>query len=240
MLSSLLITLREGLEAALLIGLLLAMVTRAGSAQGARWIWSGVAAAAGVSVAAGAALFATGASLEGTAEVAFEAATMLGAAAVMAWMVVWMSRRAPALQDTVGGRVAAAAGSATALFWLAFVIVVREGLETALFLFAAVGQQGSPGEVVGGVAGLAIAAGLGYAVYRGGSRLNLRVFFTVLNVLLLGFGAYLVWRGVEEAGELAGGELGEIAAPIAAVAYAATLLWLLFRHRRATGAAAAA
>ena len=93
--------------------------------------------------------------------------------------------------------------------------------------------------MVGGVAGLAIAAGLGYAVYRSGSRLNLRAFFTVLNVLLLGFGAYLVWRGVEEVGELAGGELGEIA-PIAAVAYAATLLWLLLRHRRATGAAAAA
>jgi hypothetical protein len=94
--------------------------------------------------------------------------------------------------------------------------------------------------VAGGVAGLALAAGLGYAVYRGGSRLNLRVFFAVLNVLLLGFGAYLVWRGVEEVGELAGGELGEIAAPIAAAAYAATLVWLLFRHRRTTGAAAAA
>ena len=75
MLSSLLITLREGLEAALLVGLLLAMVSRARSAHGARSIWLGVAVAAGVSVVAGAALFAMGASLDGTAEVVYEAAT---------------------------------------------------------------------------------------------------------------------------------------------------------------------
>ena len=93
--------------------------------------------------------------------------------------------------------------------------------------------------VVGGLGGLAIAAGLGLAICRGGARLNLRTFFTVLNVLLQGFGAYLMWRGVEEVGERAGGELGEIAAPIAALTYAATLLWLLLR-RRTTGAAAAA
>jgi high-affinity iron transporter len=240
MLSSLLITLREGLEAALLIGLLLAMVARAGSQQGARWIWTGVAAAAVVAAVAGTALFAMGAELEGTAEAVYEAGTMLLAAAVLGWMVIWMSRRAPGLGAEVGGRVAAAAGSAAALFWLSFAIVVREGLETALFLFAAVGSDSSLATVAGGVAGLAVAAGLGYAVYRGGARLNLRAFFTVLNVLLLVFGAYLVWRGFEEVGEIAaGGEIGEIAGPVAAAAYAGVLLWLLFR-RRATGAAAAA
>lgn len=236
MLSSLLITLREGLEAALLVGLLLAMVARAGAGHGARGIWLGVAAAAGASLAAGAALFAAGASLEGTPEVAFEAATMLIAAGVLAWMVIWMSRHAAGLRDDVGSRVAAA-GSAAALFWIAFVIVVREGLETALFLFAAVGRDGSLAAVAGGILGLAVAAGLGYAVYRGGSRLNVRTFFTVLNVLLLVFGAYLVWRGLEEVGELAGGELGEIAAPVGAAVYAAVLLRLLFR--RPTDAAAA-
>ena len=239
MLSSLLITLREGLEAALLVGLLLAMVMRARSAHGARSIWLGVAAAAVVSAVAGAALFAMGASLDGTAEVVYEASTMLGAAAVLGWMIIWMSKRAPGLRNDVGSRVQVAAGSAAALFWLSFAIVVREGLETALFLFAAVGQNGSAAAVVGGLAGLAIAAVLGYGIYRGGARLNLRTFFTVLNVLLLLFGAYLVWRGVEEIGELTGGELGEVAAPIGALAYAGTLLWLLLR-RRTTGAAAAA
>jgi high-affinity iron transporter len=240
MLSSLLITLREGLEAALLIGLLLALVGRARSQHGARWIWLGVAAAAATAVMAGAALFGMGAELEGTAEAAYEAGTMLTAAAVLGWMVVWMSRRAPGLTDEVGGRLTAAAGSAAALFWLSFAIVVREGLETALFLFAAVGTNGSAAVVAGAAAGLTAAAALGYAVYRGGSRLNLRTFFTVLNVLLLLFGAYLVWRGFEEVGEIAaGGEIGELAGPAAAAVYAAVLLWLLFR-RKSTGAAAAA
>jgi high-affinity iron transporter len=235
MLSSLLITLREGLEAALLVGLLLALVMRARSEHGARWIWTGVAAAVVTATVAGAALFAMGAELEGTAEAAYEAGTMLLAAAVLGWMIVWMSSNAE-----VGGKVAAAAGSAAALFWLSFAIVVREGLETALFLFAAVGSQGSAATVFGGLAGLAAAVGLGYAVYRGGSRLNLRTFFTVLNVLLLVFGAYLVWRGFEEVGEIAaGGEIGEVAGPVAAAVYAGVLLWLLFR-RRTTGAAAAA
>lgn len=239
MLSSLLITLREGLEAALLVGLLLAVLVRTGDGRGSRWVWLGVAAAAGASIAAGAVLFATGASLEGTAEAAFEAGAMLAAAAVLGWMIVWMSRHAASLRDSVDGKVAAAAGSAAALFWLAFLLVAREGLETALFLFAAVGDERDAAALVGGLAGLAIAAGLGYAVYRGGSRLNIRTFFTVLNVLLLGFGAYLVWGGLGELGEIAGGELGEVAGPIGAAVYAGGLLWLLFR-RRATGAAAAA
>jgi high-affinity iron transporter len=239
MLSSLLITLREGLEAALLVGLLLAVLTRTGDGRGSRWVWLGVAAAAAASVAAGAVLFATGASLEGTAEAAFEAGAMLAAAAVLGWMIVWMSRHAASLRESVDDRVVAAAGSAAALFWVAFLLVAREGLETALFLFAAVGDERDAAVVVGGLAGLAIAAALGYAAYRGGSRLNIRTFFSVLNVLLLGFGAYLVWGGLGELGEIAGGELGEIAGPIGALVYAGGLLWLLFR-RRSTGAAAAA
>ena len=148
---------------------------------------------------------------------------MLGAAAVLGWMIIWMSRRRRRCRDDVGGRVAAAAGSATALFWLSFAIVVREGLETALFLFAAVGAAGQrrPRSSAASPDWPSPPA-LGYAVYRGGSRLNLRTFFTVLNVLLLVFGAYLVWRGVEEVGEMAGGELGEVAAPVAAAALRGT------------------
>jgi high-affinity iron transporter len=233
MLPSLLITLREGLEAALLLGLLFAVLSRAGDTQGRRWVWLGVAAAVAASLAAGAALFATGAELEGAAEAAFEAGAMLAAAAVLAGMIVWMGRRAHALRGELGGKVAAAAGSAAALFWLGFVLVMREGLETGLFLFAAIGQDRSLAALAGGLAGLAVAAGLGYAVYRGGSRLNVRAFFTVLNVILLGFGTYLVLRGVGELGELtAGGEAGELAGPLAAGLYAGLMIWVLLRERR--------
>ena len=246
MLSALLITLREGLEAALLIGLVLIVVKRAG-AGGARWVWLGVAAAAGVSLVAGGALFAAGAELEGAAEAAFEAGAMLAAAAVLAWMIVWMARRAQSLRATVGGRVAAAAGGAAALFWLAFLLVVREGLETALFLFAAIGEQRSLAAAAGALLGLALAAGLGYTVYLGSSRLDIGTLFAVLNVLLLGFGTYLVWRGLGELGELlSGGEAGELAGPIGAGLYAGALLWIYLRERSrgrrtmATGAAAPA
>jgi len=242
MLSALLITLREGLEAALLIGLVLIVVKRAG-AGGARWVWLGVAAAAGVSLVAGGALFAAGAELEGAAEAAFEAGAMLAAAAVLAWMIVWMARRAQSLRATVGGRVAAA-GSGAALFWLAFLLVVREGLETALFLFAAIGGQGSLATAAGALLGLALAASVGYAVYLGSSRLDIGTVFAVLNVLLLGFGTYLVWRGLGELGELiGGGEAGELAGPIGAGLYAGALLWIYLRERSrgrrpvATGAA---
>ena len=232
MLPSLLITLREGLEAALLLGLLFAVLSRAGDTQGRRWVWLGVAAAVAASLAAGAALFATGAELEGSAEAAFEAGAMLAAAAVLAWMIVWMGRRAHALRGELGGKVAAAAGGAAALFWLGFVLVVREGLETGLFLFAAVGEDRSLAALIGGLAGIVVAAGLGYAVYRGGSRLNVRAFFTVLNVILLGFGTYLVLRGVGELGELTGGEAGEFAGPLAAGLYAGLMIWVLVRERR--------
>jgi high-affinity iron transporter len=239
MVSSLLITLREGLEAALLIGLLLAMLARGNAERSSRWVWFGVGAAAVTSIAAGAALFATGETLEGASEAAFEAAAMLTAAGVLGWMIVWVSRQAAALRGAIGVKVAAAAGSAAALFWLAFVLVVREGLETALFLFAAVGEDRSLAALSGGLAGLALAAGFGYAVYKGGSRIDVRAFFAVLNLLLLAFGAYLVWRGLGELGELAaGGEAGELAGPVGAVAYAAIMLWLASR-RRSTDAAAA-
>jgi high-affinity iron transporter len=239
MLPSLLITLREGLEAALLLGLLLAVLARAGDTQDRRWVWLGVAAAVAASLAAGAALFATGAKLEGAAAAAFEAGAMVAAAAVLAGMIVWMGRRAHALRGELGGKVAAAAGSAAALFWLGFVLVVREGLETGLFLFAAVGEDRSLAALAGGLAGIVVAAGLGYAVYRGGSRLNVRVFFTVLNVVLLGFGTYLVLRGVGELGELtAGGEAGELAGPPAAGLYAGLMIWVLLRERRGARSAA--
>lgn len=236
MLSALLITFREGLEAALLVGLLLAVLGRAAAPISRRWVWSGVAAAAAVSAAAGAALFAAGAELEGTAEALFEAAAMLTAAAMLVWMIVWMSRQARSLRGRMDARVAAAAG-AGALFWLAFAVVVREGLETALFLFAAAGAGGSAGAFAGGVLGLSLAVSVGYAVYRFGERLNVGALFRVLNVLLLTFGAYLVWAGAGELGEVAGGEAGELAGPLAAGLYVVIVVWLLRRARRATGTA---
>ncbi len=166
---------------------------------------------------------------------------MLAAAAILTWMIFWMRRQARTLKSDMDGRVreAVAVGGA-GLFWLGFVIVVREGLETALFLFAAAGDKGGLADVVGALAGLAIAGALGLAVYRGGLRLDLGKVFTVLNVALLAFAGYLLWRAVGELGELIGGEAAEIAGPLVAIGYATTMIWVLLRAGRGDHADAGA
>ena len=127
-----------------------------------------------------------------------------------------------------------------ALFSLAFLAVVREGLETALFLFAAADKAQPLQALTGAVAGLMLAALLGVAVYRGSRRLPLRTFFGVTNLVLVGFGVYLVWVGVGELGEVIGGEAFEVIGPLAAVAYGAFALLALRRAGRTAGVREAA
>ncbi|MBI4235830.1 MAG: FTR1 family protein, partial [Chloroflexi bacterium] len=125
---------------------------------------------------------------------------MLLAVAVLTWMVVWMRRQARHIRGELERQVreAVAAGSAFALGLLAFVAVGREGLETALFLFAAVQTATPLATVLGGVVGLIIAVVLGYGLYRGSRRLNLRLFFTVTGGLLIVFAAGLLAHGIHE------------------------------------------
>ena len=211
MIASLLVTLREGFEAALIVAIVLAVLRRSGAMERARSVWAGVGAAVAVSAAAGAALFVTGAELEGTAEALFEGVVMLAAAGVLTWMVVWMQRQARTHAAHLQGKVDAALSvGGGALFGLAFLAVVREGLETALFLFATADQTQPVLSLTGALAGLAIAVALGWVVYRGSNKLPLGTFFAVTNVVLVGFGVYLVWMGVGELGEAIGGEVFEI------------------------------
>ena len=236
MFASLLVTLREGFEAALIVAVILAVLRRSGAMERARSVWGGVAAAVVVSAAAGTVLFVTGAELEGAAEALFEGVVMLAAAAVLTWMVVWMQRQARTHAAHLQGKVDAAISvGGGALFGLAFLAVVREGLETALFLFAAADQTQPVLSLIGALAGLAIAVALGWAVYRGSNKLPLGTFFAITNVVLVGFGVYLVWRGVGELGEAIGGEVFEILGPLAAVAYGAIAFVALWRSRRGTG-----
>lgn len=238
MLASLFVTLREGFEAALIVAIILAYLRESGAARGAaRSVWYGVAAAAAVSVGAGAVLFATGAELEGTAEALFEGLVMLAAVAVLTWMMLWMQRQARSQGARLRERVDVALNvGGVALFSLAFLTVVREGLETALFLFAAFDEAKPLQSVLGALSGLALAAALGWAVYRGSRSLPLRTFFTTTNLLLIGFGTYLIWLGVAELGEAIGGEVFEVLGPIAAILYAAFALLALRRSNRAASA----
>ena len=205
--STLLVTLREGAEAALIVAIVLAYLRSSGRQEQARWVWGGVAGAVVAAGAAGTVLHLTVGSLEGRAEELVEGFVALAAVALLTWMVFWMAARAGSLRSRLETEMAGAMGrgGGWALAALCFVAVLREGLETALFLIAAGSGTGGAAQVMGGVGGLAAAAAVGLAVYHGGRRLDLRLFFWVTGVLILLFAAGLVARGVhafEEAGLL--------------------------------------
>jgi high-affinity iron transporter len=187
-----------------------------------------------LSVAVGALLFVTVGELEGTAEQLYDGAAMLLAAAVVTWMVFWMRRQAKtiggALRTQVGSAVARGGGLALAI--VAFVAVAREGLETALFLFVSVGDNGVVQTVIGGTLGLLAAIALGMGLYRGSLRLDLRKFFLATGLLVIAFAAYLLVGGLHEFAEAGGGEALEVAAPLVAVVFALVCGWLYVRGSR--------
>lgn len=198
MLAAFLLVLREGFEATLLVAIVLAYLVKIGREDEKRGVWYGVAAAAGLSVVAGAAMFATASGLKGDAGEIFKGSAMWFAVAVLTYMVLWMRRQARTVASGIrqGVDQAVKTGSSLALASLAFVMVFREGLETALFMFS-ITQTSSPLQVtIGGALGLAGAIGLGYAVYAGGKRLNLGSFFKVTGGLLLVVAAGLFAHGM--------------------------------------------
>jgi high-affinity iron transporter len=195
-----LLTTREGLEASLIVGIVLAYLAKTDNRDRFRVIWAGTAAAIAVSIVTGAALFFTVGALEGRAEQIFEGAAMLSAVGVLTWMIFWMRKQAVNIKRELEERIegAIAAGSAIGLASVVFFAVLREGWETALFLFA-ISESSSPlATAVGSVVGLTIAISLGVALYMGSRRLNLRQFFTVTGILLIVFAAGLLAHGIHE------------------------------------------
>jgi high-affinity iron transporter len=192
------------MEAALIVGVALGVLRKLRRPELARPVWLGVILAATISLVAGGALTIAGARLEGKAEEAFEGVTMLLAAAVLTWMVFWMQNQGRLIQTSLEAGVTRAAGSGQhmALFWLAFLAVLREGIETALFLAAAGLASGISGALIGGILGLATAVALGWALYAATVRLDVRRFFTATGALVLLFAAGLVAHGVHELNEL--------------------------------------
>jgi high-affinity iron transporter len=197
---SLLITLREGLEAGLIVVIVLTYLK--GIGQRAYWknAWLGTLAAVAVSVGVGAVIFAVAGEFEGRAERVFEGLAMLTAVVVLSWMIIWMKSQAVHIRGELQARIDAAlvGGSALALALIPFVAVLREGIETAIFMFAAV-QTATPFEsTLGASVGLALAVAMCYVMYRGGRRLNLRLFFNATGVMLILFAAGLLARGIHE------------------------------------------
>lgn len=201
MLSSLLITLREGLEAALIIGIILAYLARSDNRQAFRYVWTGTALAVLVSLIAGGAIYFLAGEFSGQAEEIFEGIAMFLAAGVLTWMIFWMRRQAVDIKAHLHAQIHSVltSGSSMGLVLMAFVVVVREGIETVLFLFAATRVAESPAAfTAGGFLGLLLAVIIGYSIYKGTSRLNLRTFFNVTSVVLIMFAAGLLAHGIHE------------------------------------------
>ena len=204
MLPGYLLSLREGIEAALIIGIVLGAVRKINRADLISAIWFGALSAFIVSVLAAILLTRFGLELKGTAEPIFEGFTMLLAAGILTWMIFWMNQQARSLKSELEAGVSKAAASTgkRALFWLAFVAVVREGIELALFLTASAFASGAQQTLLGSILGLGTAALLGWTLFASTVRLNLRRFFQATGFLLILFAAGLITRGIHEFNEI--------------------------------------
>lgn len=195
---ALLITLREGFEASLIVAILFAAVRRSDRPSLARWIWIGTGVAVLLSIVVGVALHMTIEDLTGVPRLRTFAIICLAAAALLTWMIFWMRGHARSLKGELEGEVQRAMNqSVIALALVAFVSVAREGLETALFLVSTTSASGGREVLVGGLIGLGIAIALGVGVYHGSRVIPMRLFFQVTGVLIILFAAGLLSRSVQ-------------------------------------------
>jgi High-affinity Fe2+/Pb2+ permease len=211
MLPTYLLSLREGLEAALIIGIVLGALSKIRRNDLSPAVWLGTLSAVGISILTAVVLTSFGMSLEDPAEAIFEGITMLIAAGILTWMIFWMSKQARFLKSELEAGVNKAAASAgkSGVFWLAFIAVVREGVELALFITAAFfagNQSGMTSDIiqtlVGTILGVGTAALLSWTLFATAVRLDLRRFFQVTGLLLILFAAGLIAHGVHEFNEV--------------------------------------
>jgi high-affinity iron transporter len=212
MLGSFLIFLREGIEGSMIVAIMCAYLAGAGRRDLFRWVFAGVGAALAASLLGGVALYAVAkdAFIGSTAQTWFETGTFLLAVVVLTYMTFWMKRHSRTLSATLKAQmsVAVTGGSAFALSMLAFVTVGREAVETMIFLLAIAFQSSALSLIAGAALGLAISLSISFAIYRMGTKLNLKRFFTIVGAGLMVVAAGLLADAVQnlqELGALPGG-----------------------------------
>jgi high-affinity iron transporter len=193
--------LREGLEAALIVGIIAAYLVKIRRPDAMNTVWLGVGAAIALSIVAGATVVLTIRHLPLEVQEIIEGIAALLAVIVLTWMLFWMRRQGHAVKGDLemGVDVALAGGSTLALATLAFFAVTREGLETVLFVIAIGASRGDTVTLaIAVLSGLLTAIGIGYAIFALGVRIDLRRFFTVTGVILIFVSAGLVAFGIGE------------------------------------------
>ena len=204
MLPSYLLSLREGIEAALIVGIVLGALRQMRRTELVPAVWFGTLSAAALSLLGGILLTTFGLSFEGAAEQIFEGITMILAAALLTWMIFWMSRTARTLKSDIEANVhrAAFGTGKRAVFFVAFIAILREGIELALFLTASVFATNTLQTLIGAILGLGTAILLGWSIFAAILRLDLRRFFQVTGFLLILFAAGIVAHGIHEFNEV--------------------------------------
>lgn len=204
MLNSFIIALREGLEAALIVGILIAYTIKVGQQILLKYIWGGVVVAVLASVGLGTILNFTSAELSDRGEETFAGITSLLAVAVVTWMVFWMKRTARFLRSDLAKKVDKAVSVGPfAVAAAAFLAVVREGLETSLFVYSNFKSVDSPlNSAIGLIMGFLLAIALGYLIYRSSINLDLSKFFTYTGIALVIVAAGVLSYGIHEFQEL--------------------------------------
>ncbi|MBW4442842.1 MAG: FTR1 family protein [Plectolyngbya sp. WJT66-NPBG17] len=192
MLSTFVITLREGVEAALVVGIVLAYLSKAGRSSLNRWVYSGIAAGIVASIAVGIVFIWTLGSLDASNQLyapvlkpLLEAVFGLIAIALLSWMLIWMTKQAKSIKGEVEREIdqAIQTNAAWGVFGLIFFAVLREGFETVVFIAAQFQQGGSP--VIGAIGGLTGAIVIGVLLFKLGVKINLKQFFQVMGMFLL-------------------------------------------------------
>lgn len=203
MFASFLLSLREGLEAALIIGIVLGVLVKLKRTDLNGVVWRGVGLAALLSLLAAIALNLLGMEFKGRGEEIFEGVAMLLAAGVLTWMILWMQNHGGTLKSEIEEQTnqATLGKGQKALFALAFLAVFREGIELALFLLAARLTSSPLQTITGALLGLISAGILGWILFTSTMKLSLRNFFGATNILLVIFAAGLVGLGVHEFNE---------------------------------------
>jgi high-affinity iron transporter len=189
------IGLREGVEASLIVGIVAAFLIQRGARRQLRWVWIGVLAAVAICTAAAVILEIINSNLPQKQQEMLETVIALVAVGMVSSMIVWMAHHARTLKGTLEQKAgdAVATGSVWALVAMAFLAVLREGLETAVFLLSAFqASTNRTASSLGAVAGIAIAIVVGYAIYKGGVKINLARFFTATGLVLVLVAAGLV------------------------------------------------
>jgi high-affinity iron transporter len=209
MLQTFLTGLREGLEAALVVSILLTFLVRGGHRERIPALWAGVGVAIVASFGFGAILHFTSANMSFEAQEAFAGTLSIVAVAFVTWMVFWMRRAAHTLKGELNEKMESAVQmGATAVGIAALLAVGREGLETALFIYPTFQAQGAgAGPAIGAVLGLLTAVAIGFFIYRGTVKINLGLFFRVTGAALIVIAAGVLAYGVhdlQEAGILPG------------------------------------